>query len=35
MVTPEVFQVGACPGGFSGCDFTDMTEIAVYGTAAP
>jgi extracellular elastinolytic metalloproteinase len=35
MVTPQVFQVGACPGAFSGCDFMDMTEIAVYGTAAP
>jgi extracellular elastinolytic metalloproteinase len=35
MVTPQVFQVGTCPGAFSGCDFTDMTEIAVYGTAAP
>jgi hypothetical protein len=35
MVTPQVFQVGSCPGAFSGCDFMDMTEIAVYGTAAP
>jgi hypothetical protein len=35
MVTPQVFQVGACPGAFSGCDFMDMTELAVYGTAAP
>ena len=33
MVTPQVFQVGACPGAFSGCDFTDMTEIAVYGSS--
>jgi extracellular elastinolytic metalloproteinase len=35
MVTPQVFQLGTCPGAFSGCDFMDMTEIAVYGTAAP
>jgi hypothetical protein len=32
MVTPQVFQVGTCPGAFSGCDFMDMTEIEVYGT---
>jgi hypothetical protein len=25
----------SCPGGaFSGCSFTDLTEIEVYGTAA-
>jgi len=25
-----------CPnGGFSGCSFTDLTELEVYGTAAP
>ncbi len=32
MVRPQVFQVGACPGPFSGCDFMDLTEIEVYGT---
>jgi hypothetical protein len=32
MVRPQVFQVGACPGAFSGCDFMDLTEIEVYGT---
>jgi extracellular elastinolytic metalloproteinase len=31
MVTPQVFQVGACPGNFDGCDFMDLTEIEVYG----
>ena len=35
MVTPQVFQLGTCPGAFSGCDFMDMTEIAAYGTAGP
>jgi extracellular elastinolytic metalloproteinase len=35
MVEPQVFQLGTCPGAFSGCDFMDMTEIAVYGTPAP
>ena len=35
MEEPQVFQLGTCPGAFSGCDFMDMTEIAVYGTATP
>jgi hypothetical protein len=35
MVTPQVFQLGTCPGAFSGCDFMDMTEIAAYWTATP
>jgi hypothetical protein len=25
---------GVCPGPFSGCDFMDMSEIAVYGAPA-
>jgi extracellular elastinolytic metalloproteinase len=32
MVRPQVFQVGACPGPFSGCDFMDLTELEVYGS---
>jgi extracellular elastinolytic metalloproteinase len=32
MVTPQVFQVGECPGPFSGCDFMDLSEIEVYGS---
>jgi hypothetical protein len=35
MVTPQVFQVGSCPGAFSGCTFMDMTEIAAYGSPTP
>jgi extracellular elastinolytic metalloproteinase len=32
MVTPQVFQVGSCPGPFAGCDAVDLTELEVYGT---
>jgi extracellular elastinolytic metalloproteinase len=32
MVNPQVFQVGTCPGAFSGCDFLDLSEIEVYGS---
>lgn len=36
MVAPQVLQqAGACPGPSSGCDFMDMSEIAVHGTATP
>ena len=35
MITPQVFQVGSCPGNFSGCDFMDMSEIEAFGSAAP
>jgi hypothetical protein len=34
MITPQVFQVGSCPGNFSGCDFMDMSEIEAFGSAA-
>lgn len=27
--------LGSCPGPFSGCDFMDMSELAVYGAPAP
>ena len=33
MKDPQVFDIGGiCPGAFSGCDFMDTTEIAVYGS---
>ncbi len=32
IVTSQVFQVGECPGAFSGCDFMDLTELEVYGS---
>jgi extracellular elastinolytic metalloproteinase len=32
MIRPQVFQVGACPGPFAGCDSMDLTEIEVYGS---
>jgi extracellular elastinolytic metalloproteinase len=32
MVTPQVFQIGSCPGPFSGCDFMDVAEVAAYGS---
>jgi extracellular elastinolytic metalloproteinase len=36
MITPQVFEIGgSCPGDFTGCDFLDMSELEVYGTAAP
>jgi len=32
MITPQVFDIGgSCPGAFSGCDFMDLSELAVYG----
>jgi hypothetical protein len=34
MITPQVFQVGSCPGNFSGCDFMDMSEIEAFGSPA-
>jgi extracellular elastinolytic metalloproteinase len=34
MITPQVFQVGSCPGNFSGCDFMDMSEIEAFGSAS-
>jgi extracellular elastinolytic metalloproteinase len=33
MKDPQVFDIGgACPGAFSGCDYMDASEIAVYGS---
>ena len=33
MISTQVEDVaGTCPGNFSGCDFMDSTELAVYGT---
>jgi len=35
MISTQVVDAGGtCPGAFSGCDFMDSTEVAVYGTAA-
>jgi hypothetical protein len=36
MISTQVADLGGtCPGNFSGCDFLDSTEVAVYGTPAP
>ena len=36
MISTQVADLGGtCPGNFSGCDFLDSTEVAVYGTAVP
>jgi hypothetical protein len=36
MISTQVADVGGtCPGNFSGCNFMDSTELAVYGTPAP
>ena len=38
MINPQVpgdFATQCAIGGFSGCDFMDMSEIAVHGTASP
>ena len=33
MISTQVEDLGGtCPGNFSGCDFMDSTELAVYGT---
>jgi extracellular elastinolytic metalloproteinase len=33
MISTQVADLGGtCPGNFSGCDFMDSTELAVYGT---
>ena len=33
MIGTQVVDLGGtCPGNFSGCDFMDSTELAVYGT---
>jgi extracellular elastinolytic metalloproteinase len=32
MVTSQAQDAGLCPGSFSGCDFLDSTEVAVYGS---
>ena len=33
MISTQVADLGgSCPGPFSGCDFMDSTELAVYGT---
>ena len=33
MISTQVADLGGtCPGTFSGCDFLDSTEVAVYGT---
>ena len=35
MISTQVADLGGtCPGAFSGCDFMDSTELAVYGAAA-
>jgi extracellular elastinolytic metalloproteinase len=35
MISTQVRDVGGtCPGAFSGCDFMDSTELAVYGRPA-
>ncbi|HEY7043694.1 MAG TPA: M36 family metallopeptidase, partial [Nocardioidaceae bacterium] len=40
MLAPQVFtdmgtyDPNSCPGAFSGCDFQDVTEIEVFGSAA-
>ena len=35
MISTQVGDLGGtCPGGFSGCDFMDSTELAVYGAPA-
>ena len=35
MISTQVTDVGGvCPGPFSGCNFMDSTELAVYGAAA-
>jgi hypothetical protein len=34
MLTPNLLPEQVCPGPFSGCDFMDMSEIEVYGTAS-
>jgi hypothetical protein len=36
MRSPQVpGGLGVCPGPFSGCDFMDMSELAVYGAPTP
>ena len=36
MISTQVADLGGtCPGNFSGCDFLDSTEVAVYGAPAP
>jgi extracellular elastinolytic metalloproteinase len=35
MISTQVGDLGGtCPGGFSGCNFMDSTELAVYGAPA-
>jgi hypothetical protein len=35
MISTQVADIGgACPGPFSGCDFMDSTELAIYGAPA-
>jgi hypothetical protein len=35
MISTQVADIGGvCPGAFSGCDFMDSVELAVYGAAA-
>jgi hypothetical protein len=34
MLSPQLPDGAVCPGNFSGCDFMDMSELAVYGAPA-
>jgi hypothetical protein len=34
MLSPQLQPGQTCPGPFSGCDFMDMSELAVYGAPA-
>ena len=35
MLSTQVADLGGtCPGAFSGCNFVDSTELAVFGPAA-
>jgi hypothetical protein len=34
MLSPQLPAGAVCPGNFSGCQFMDMSELAVYGAPA-